>query len=443
LPDNNPVRVFAYTDDGSGLGKLTITKEQGCIRAQFANTPLSVGDTTALVFKYAETGQPVPVDKLLDVSISVTDGTRGWILPSSGGANPVWNGIMQPIKYIAPSDIAGDSLAVYITAVESQSGGSGSVITNKEQSTNSTVSTKVIASSASNQNTNTGLINGPHGTYIHPQYFSPATIKALQANTCPLENKAGTVDNDCGHPPCGDPPTVNPLPPRDVSNLIPTPQEACQVPNELGWTTAVIDRPIFPNNTLNNLFSVQVCANRHSKQWEFRLTTIGFLYQTGICESHLIGKTDIGDGTGPNINAGNYCKVLEWLTTINPNTNQPNPGNYYSSNILRRHESFHLKNLENQFREKCLPIFLNNVNTLCVPITDCSETAHNVIDQNKSKLEKDFHKSMKAFMESINEEYENNDETKVRKSTLAFFIGLKEIIKKRADDEKWPKCPKN
>jgi hypothetical protein len=269
-----------------------------------------------------------------------------------------------------------------------------------------------------------------------------AMVQALAEGASCKESASVTIENDgCGNPPCGDPPTANPLLPRDVSNRVSPPKGVCDLQSTLGWTTPLNGGEIvFQNNTLNNLFSVQVCANRNEKQWKFNLTTVGFLYQTGICESHLTGKTDIGDGRGPNVNAANYCKILEWLSDINPITNQPNAGNYYSSNILQLHESFHLDNLVFRFKTKYLQTFINSVNSSSVPITDCSESVQSVIDRNKNKLEEDFKKLMKAFVESIDDVYMKDDEAKVQKDTKTYFEGLASIISARAINESWPTC---
>jgi hypothetical protein len=395
----------------------SVTVKRLCIIASSEKSPLSVGDTTLLSFAYGPSGSPVPSDKSLDVSIlGGTDGENGTLLVD-GNTGTSFTGVTQPIKYIAPTSISGDSLVVSIAAAESESSSGGGSVSSIHQKDSLKLSPK-------KNNT-----------------MSLRIQKVLQVQgtlaVCPIGSM--TIENNCGNPPCGDPPTVNVLPPRDVSNL-PPPQGVCDTKSTLGWTTPLNGGQIFPNNTLNNLFSVQVCANRNEKQWKFNLTTVGFLYQTGICQSNLIGKTDIGDGTGPNVNAANYCKILEWLNTINPNTNQPYPGKYYSSNILQLHESFHLNNLVTQFETYYLQTFLRDVNSSSVPITDCSESAQSVIDRNKNKLEEDFKKLMKAFVESIDDKYMKDDEAKVQKDTKTYFEGLANIIKARAINESWPTC---
>jgi hypothetical protein len=393
----------------------SVTVKRLCIIASSKKSPLSVGDTTLLSFAYGPSGSSVRSDKSLDVSIlGGTDGENGTLLVN-GSTGTNFTGVTQPIQYIAPTNITGDSLVVSIAASESESNGGGGLAMSIHQKDS-------LKSSLKKNST-----------------MSLRIQKILQAQgtlaVCPIGSI--TIENEgCGNPPCGDPPTVNVLLPRDESNLIPTPPEACQDPYELGWTTPIIDRPIFPNNTLNNLFSVQVCANRNEKQWKFNLTTVGFLYQTGICESHLTGKTDIGDGRGPNVNTANYCDILKWLKDLNPTTHQPKEGNYYTRNVIQVHESIHRDHLVLKFKRDYLQGFIDRFNLSSVPITDCSETAQSVIDRNKNKLEEEFMKLMSAFILDKDKE----EESDVQKATQIYFEGLRNTISARAINESWPKC---
>lgn len=160
------VKLHAVLKELGREGAVEIEVKTGCIHAAFAKTPLSIGDTTDLVFTYSDTGIPVPADILLDVSILNSGGTSGLLLPSSGGPNIVCNSKTQPIKYIAPESIQGNSLVVNIKAVNSAPSSS-------------------VASGGNGQNAST------KGSIIKPQSLSPATIKALQDQIC--EIKAGTV----------------------------------------------------------------------------------------------------------------------------------------------------------------------------------------------------------------------------------------------------------
>jgi hypothetical protein len=160
------VKLHAVLKELGREGAVEIVVKTGCIHAAFAKTPLSIGDTTDLVFTFSDTGIPVPADILLDVSILNSDGTSGLLLPSSGGPNTVCNSVTQPIKYIAPDSIQGESLEVNIKAVDSAPSSS-------------------VTSSGSGQNASR------KGSIIKPQSLSPATIKALQANQCNLI--AGTI----------------------------------------------------------------------------------------------------------------------------------------------------------------------------------------------------------------------------------------------------------
>jgi hypothetical protein len=114
---SSTVSIQSAENSGPLVGIATIEVVKSCIFASFAKNPLSVGDTTELIFKYTETNQPVPADKLLDVSILNGDGTSGWLLSAAGVPNLTINDTVQPIRYIAPDSIQGDSLVVNIKAV--------------------------------------------------------------------------------------------------------------------------------------------------------------------------------------------------------------------------------------------------------------------------------------------------------------------------------------
>jgi len=190
LPDNNPVQISVYTEYGNGLGKLVVTKEKnvaGCIGVKFATSKLSIRDTTTLQFVYIETNQPVPADKLLDVSLLIGDGSNGYLLPSSGVPNVTLNGFIQPIQYIAPDSLQGDSLLVYIRAAASDASGTGGDASASLKGTSLSKATEKI--------TNVVLksIKGPKGKIIQPQSLSHAMIKALAEPAC-MEGPSGEVD---------------------------------------------------------------------------------------------------------------------------------------------------------------------------------------------------------------------------------------------------------
>ena len=184
-PDSFKVIILVSANEGTGVGKVLVKKEEGCIRATFATSPLSVGDTTTLQFIYAETNQPVPANKLLDVFIMYADGTNGWLLSSRGDTNVVLNGITQPVKYIAPGSIQEDSLVVNIKAVASAPGSSNGSSGSAQSAAQKRAITKIEG------NTAVKSIKGPKGSIIKPQALSLATLKALQEQSC--EIKAGTV----------------------------------------------------------------------------------------------------------------------------------------------------------------------------------------------------------------------------------------------------------
>jgi hypothetical protein len=174
---------IASTEDMPTLiGFATIKVIKSCIQAKFKKTPLPLGDTTKLAFTFTETGQPVPPKMLLDVAI---ENSNGLLLPRSDSSSTMLKGVTQPIKYIAPDSIQGDSLVVNILAVESGTGGTGA-------SASITGMSSVLEGTNTTKNTlhaeNTAIKN-IKGETITQQSFSPAMIKALQEQMC--ETKAG------------------------------------------------------------------------------------------------------------------------------------------------------------------------------------------------------------------------------------------------------------
>jgi hypothetical protein len=176
---------------------ITITKEEGCIHTTFATSPLSLGDTTTLQYVYTETNQPVPTDKLLDVSILSGDGS-GWLLSSSGETNLTLNNAVQPIRYIAPKSIEVDSLLVYIKAVVSEpdlANGLDAAVASVSLKDTSTVKvTKLANRTEKIESAASKSIKGPDGKTIQTQPFSRAMINALEAAAC-LDKEAGTIED--------------------------------------------------------------------------------------------------------------------------------------------------------------------------------------------------------------------------------------------------------
>jgi hypothetical protein len=117
----NTSQYNGYTKSYYGLTKVVVRKS--CIQVQ--NASLSVGDTTLLSFVYGSNGKPVPSDKLLDVSIIGGTGGEDGTLLVDGGTGTSFPGVTQPIRYIAPANISGESLVVPIVVSESEGTGSG------------------------------------------------------------------------------------------------------------------------------------------------------------------------------------------------------------------------------------------------------------------------------------------------------------------------------
>jgi hypothetical protein len=196
LLNTSDASIQGTDSDGSLVGVLTIHVVKPCIFASFAKSPLSIGDTTELSFKYyTETGVPVPADKLLDVTILSGEGS-GWLLSSSGETNLTLNNAVQPIRYIAPRSIQGDSLLVYIKAVVSEpdvANGLDGMAASVSLKDTSTVKVTKLANSTEKIESAVKRLKGPKGETIQPQSLSLAMIKALNEPVC-VEGPAGEVD---------------------------------------------------------------------------------------------------------------------------------------------------------------------------------------------------------------------------------------------------------
>jgi hypothetical protein len=139
LPDDNPIRICVYTDYCSGLGKLTVTNN-ACM--QIKHALLSVGDTTGLSIVYTESGSPVPADKSLNISISGGGAGENGFLLVGGSIGTRFTGVKQPIQYIAPPYIQGDSLIVPIDVSKNESSGGGGISASTQQKDSLKISIK-------------------------------------------------------------------------------------------------------------------------------------------------------------------------------------------------------------------------------------------------------------------------------------------------------------
>ena len=101
-----------------GAVEIEVKEPPGCILVK--NASCSESDTISLCFYYEETGAPVPASRLIDVYIPSEDNGN---LLVKGKTDINFNGATQPIKYISPKDITGDSLVVPIIASKSESTG--------------------------------------------------------------------------------------------------------------------------------------------------------------------------------------------------------------------------------------------------------------------------------------------------------------------------------
>jgi hypothetical protein len=148
IEDTVGINIKSYAIDTTFLFAVRICPR--CIIA--SSEKLSIGDTTLLSFVYGSSGSPVPADKSLDVSILGGTGGESGTLLVNGSTGTSFTGVTQPIKYIAPANISGDSLVVSIAAAESESsGGGGSVSSIRQKDSlklspkkNSTMSSRIL-----------------------------------------------------------------------------------------------------------------------------------------------------------------------------------------------------------------------------------------------------------------------------------------------------------
>jgi len=155
-----------------------VIKGDGCIKVTFAKTPIAIGDTTGLIFTYAESGKPIPQDKLLDVLLVSNGSSTGWLLANSTPPNTILKGALQPIKYIAPVTMTEDSILLTIHAsVNKANGQDGANIGSKPSTTMNYDSTRTI--------------KGPQGETIHPHVISHELLTAMEA--CPMLPPSGEV----------------------------------------------------------------------------------------------------------------------------------------------------------------------------------------------------------------------------------------------------------
>jgi hypothetical protein len=204
---------------------------------------------------------------------------------------------------------------------------------------------------------------------------------------------------------------------------------ACAEPGTEGWT-GVIKNPgrALNDDDLAQIFEVAACADQNTGMWRFNLTILGLAYGTGLCTNNLEGKTDIGDGTGPAVTQENYCEILEWVSDLDPY--QPYDGAFYSSNIIRLHESIHLDNEEFQLKFNDFGDFMDGISLMTERIVDCSESPTQAKERANARLRK-------RFADLMMNRKPLDDEKAVKEAMFQYFISLRSTIEVRAESEGW------
>jgi hypothetical protein len=261
--------------------------------------------------------------------------------------------------------------------------------------------------------------------------------KMLAASEC-LPGQVVVKFADCGSPVCGEPVPVRFPEPYDVSRLYSVPPRGACKPGELGWTLIELEPgKILDEDEFDALYSVTTCADQSSRRWRFSITSLGFAYATGLCNNNLDGKLDIGDGTSANVTQSNYCDIYKWLTKIDPSTNQPSSGPYYSSKIIQLHEGLHLDFAVFDFKFNEFGRFLDGIGRLDEPVADCRETAEEILLRSKTKVRNTFNSLMLGWKPA--QEEESVEERTVQKGIRQYYVALAKKILELAKQRGWIK----
>jgi len=352
LANLKQIAIFdAETAECKPTASITIKKE-GCIGVKFATSKISVRDTTTLQFVYTETNQPVPTDKLLDVSIPIGDGSSGYLLPSSGVPNVTLNGFIQPIQYIAPDSIQGDSLLVYIRAVASDAGGTGGDASASLKGASLSKATEKIA------NVVLKSIKGPKGKIIQPQPLSRAMINAIQTLAC-LDKEAGAI-MDPTFPTCIDQTSLSEI--REQKEIVRDPdQDAGQtfcLHDDLNEHPTYI-KPVICENVSTKCYGLMI-----PNIYAYKVIRIGTKPTSAVEVNSL---SEVQDKSKALIVVNGFTKQIERINDIlailetfpSPVSDGSIPINMndvWSYNGILAHEKTHIKQFESMVFEPTLKL---------------------------------------------------------------------------------------
>ncbi|MBN1396442.1 MAG: hypothetical protein JXA06_00245 [Bacteroidetes bacterium] len=330
-------------------------------------SPLPVGDTTTLSFIYTETGNPVPADKKLDISVlGGSDGENGYL--TAGGITDIsFGGVTQPIQYIAPLSITGDSLVVPIRASLSVGGGIPMKIRKDDSVKTSSVK-----------------IN-----------------KMMSRTMSVCENGSVTVENK---QPCADAPQCPALFEKSPIMMVqPQPngfqgRDVCSSADDLGGFQNIVGSftPII----------VDPCYNMQSEGWRFPImNVIEINVILDICRDNIENKRKqkLIKSVDEVVPADSILALQDFRDHYPPHIYPAFPsreGGYVLEEVLWLHEKTHKYHYELIIAEKRDSLFDNVYQGLRY---SC-ETVKN-IDEAKEKIEKCLNTLMKILTIEVNKEW--------------------------------------
>jgi hypothetical protein len=312
LPDDNPVRISVYTPYCSGLGKLTVTND-ACMQIKHAS--LSVGDTASLSIVYTESGSPVPADKSLNISISGGAGGENGFLLVGGSIGTSFTGVTQPISYIAPMVIQGDSLVVPIAVSKSESGGGGGI-------------------AASFQKKDSLKISLKKNSAISPRIMSE----------CITENV--TVKDECilssDVPRCSGPTTEVPQIniKENENGFAGENVQVCNTnPDEFAFFKPSANQFITP-------YTIDVCFDENTKNWKYNLPAIQINVIVGKCENKFGQYQVIKSIEEAGMISSKCCANKDFTGLLDQYPILTRKGGYIIYDAIMQHEQVHKADFE-------------------------------------------------------------------------------------------------
>jgi hypothetical protein len=404
---------------------IVVRKGEECTLVTIVPDTLAPGDTASvIVMRQRADGTVVqyPPETLFSVTLLAGQGTL--IGPSGETSSTMLECVEQGFRYVAPDSITGSSLETHISAVVTE--GCGGM--------------RPVGGQSAGKMKDKG-----------------EETPRLSLAECPVF--ASVVVTDCGHPPCGVPEQLTYPPPLDMTSWYRVDVfDPCEVllthwgeyePAGYSWTWPIhpttnlrMVQPgvweeapgPFPSGSLNHLFTVVACADRNNQRWKFDLTSIRFMYGTGVCENKYAvdGSVDIGDGYGPTVGPVSYCAILSVLKRLNTTNYDRLTRRFHSRHVLEVVEIVNRDQHLQDFIANYSPTFRDKVSSISATIDGCSESSNQALERIRSQLEAEFSEFTRTFMNGW-----RSDPTRLKEVAIQYYKGLMNTIIKRAADENW------